>query len=508
MENSGAPPPPPPSPAPLLPLSKVSAPVSNGQALNHGKSNGGEIASSHHPRRPKLSSLEIPGRSLESSAPNSTRIYIAPSTTPRSTRAGLPPRPSSIRAISTSNLAPQRSWIKNETPKGDRTALLTPGSSPRDQGTSSQEQPNKSSYSTTFSLTRAFLIKAKLGLSLPASPVANSCTESEQDRHVIDIHAPDKPQGQNQMARSLSVPGNAKDRNLRIVNSPRLIRVIPITPRPVPIEKGTQVEITEEANVVESEGEDIPEEEAVCRICLVELGEEGEMLKLECSCKGELALAHKECAIKWFSIKGNKICDVCKQDVQNLPVTLLRLQSTPFNNRRLSNTAANGGASQYRMWQDVPVLVMVSILAYFCFLEQLLLKGLGPRALALSLPFSGMLGLLSSCIACTMVSRAFVWTFASFQFAIVVLFAHIFYTLLKIASVFSILLSSFSGFGVAVGANILFIELLKWREMRSNRQQNNSSQQQSSENSVEAEQVDDTTQQQETVSYISNRNAS
>lgn len=32
-------------------------------------------------------------------------------------------------------------------------------------------------------------------------------------------------------------------------------------------------------------------------------------------------------ALKWFSIKGNKICDVCKQDVRNLPVALFRLQS-------------------------------------------------------------------------------------------------------------------------------------------------------------------------------------
>lgn len=88
----------------------------------------------------------------------------------------------------------------------------------------------------------------------------------------------------------------------------------------------------------EVDAEDIPEEEAVCRICMVELCEGGETLKMECKCKGELALAHQECAVKWFSIKGNKTCEVCKHEVQNLPVTLLRIQSV--QNRLISANRA------------------------------------------------------------------------------------------------------------------------------------------------------------------------
>ncbi|GAB4842865.1 hypothetical protein Ancab_012843 [Ancistrocladus abbreviatus] len=213
----------------------------------------------------------------------------------------------------------------------------------------------------------------------------------------------------------------------------------------------------------EDPGEDIPEEEAVCRICLIGLGEETATFKMECSCKGELALAHKDCAVKWFSIKGNKICDVCKQDVRNLPVTLLKIHNQHIIQTRPANTTVQQEVLRYRFWQDIPFLVLVSMLAYFCFLEQLLVSDLGSRALPISLPFSCVLGVLSSMIASTMVGKDYIWAYASFQFAIVVLFAHIFYTVLNVSPFLSVLLSSFSGFGIAISTNSLVVECVRWR---------------------------------------------
>lgn len=91
---------------------------------------------------------------------------------------------------------------------------------------------------------------------------------------------------------------------------------------------------------------------------------------------------------------------------------------------------------------------------------------LGARALAISLPFSCVLGLLSSMIASTMVSRSYIWAYASFQFAVVILFAHIFYSVLNVNPILAVLLSSFTGFGIAISTNSLIVEYLRWRMSR------------------------------------------
>ncbi|WVZ02733.1 hypothetical protein V8G54_023539 [Vigna mungo] len=305
----------------------------------------------------------------------------------------------------------------------------------------------KPSIARSLSLTKIFTPRIKRTSSLPLDEIRQSNNESS---HGGSVGGPlNKKEAQRKIARSLSVPANNKDKSLRRMDS--FFRIVPSTPRvkegDVLVDTSTNDTENEDAN-----GEDIAEEEAVCRICLVDLCEGGETFKLECSCKGELALAHQECAIKWFSIKGNKTCDVCKEEVRNLPVTLLRIQSV-----RNRNNGAN------RVWQEVPVLVIVSMLAYFCFLEQLLVGKMSTGAIAISLPFSCVLGLLSSMTSSTMVKSRFIWIYASVQFAMVVLFAHIFYSVVRVQAVLSILLATFAGFGVVMSGSSILVEFYRWR---------------------------------------------
>ncbi|KAL3327344.1 hypothetical protein AABB24_035157 [Solanum stoloniferum] len=59
-----------------------------------------------------------------------------------------------------------------------------------------------------------------------------------------------------------------------------------------------------------------------CRIChlsLVSSGpESGFAIELGCSCKDDLAVAHRHCAEAWFKIKGNKTCEICNSLARNV----------------------------------------------------------------------------------------------------------------------------------------------------------------------------------------------
>ncbi|KAA3456095.1 RING/U-box superfamily protein isoform 2 [Gossypium australe] len=383
-----------------------------------------EVSLVHQSRRPNLSSLQIPLRSLESSFYDFTTVDIPSDPSPSSTKAGLPPRPHSAKIRSSvRNLLPQRSFrVNNLCQKGEKMVLLVPETPPSD---SSMEKP---STSRSFSLNKVLFPSTKVAHSLPVTPIAYSGPKPIPERH-IDAQS---PVTQLLVLQHLRVPCQMMPHQQKLVAS-------------------------------EDAGEDIPEEEAVCRICLVELGEGGETLKMECSCKGELALAHKDCAVKWFSIKGNKTCDVCKQDVQNLPVTLLKVNDPRIVIRRPPTVPQQAQVSGYR--QDIPVLVMVSILAYFCFLEQLLVSDLGPRALAISLPFSCALGLLSSMIASTMDLASDDDSDQELHMGICFLPVCNGYSL-AVNPILSVLLSSFTGFGIAISTNSVLVEYLRWRIRR------------------------------------------
>ncbi|XP_004246369.1 uncharacterized protein [Solanum lycopersicum] len=59
-----------------------------------------------------------------------------------------------------------------------------------------------------------------------------------------------------------------------------------------------------------------------CRIChlsLVSSGPESSFaIELGCSCKDDLAVAHRHCAEAWFKIKGNKTCEICNSLARNV----------------------------------------------------------------------------------------------------------------------------------------------------------------------------------------------
>lgn len=422
-------------------------------------------------RKPNLF-LDIPSREIDVSQ-DSVKIKMPPTPSPARKRVNFlltptssdvkqceSPETSSLRGRSPfKNLLPKLRFIYRSSSDVGKTAC----SVSELPCTTSRERP---SISPSLSFTKMFTPRIKRTSSFPVNRIMTADSVKRGNAGGLLPSAVKETQTlklELAISRSLSAPLN-KEACIRRMDS--FIRVIP-SPRvkegDLRIPDGSTPTSSENT---EADGEDIPEEEAVCRICMVELCEGGETLKMECSCKGDLALAHQECALKWFSIKGNRTCDVCKQDVRNLPVTLLRIQSTHGVNLGTS-IAPRTQLNDLSGWQEVPVLVIVSMLAYFCFLEQLLVAKMGTGAVALSLPFSCVLGLLSSMTSSTMVSRRFVWIYASIQFTLVVIFAHVFYSVVHLQAIISILLATFVGYGIAMSLSSIIVEFFRWRRRNS-----------------------------------------
>ncbi|XP_057817660.1 uncharacterized protein LOC131030761, partial [Cryptomeria japonica] len=209
--------------------------------------------------------------------------------------------------------------------------------------------------------------------------------------------------------------------------------------------------------------EQISEEEAVCRICLVALSEGGITLKMECGCKGELALAHEDCVVKWFTIKGNKTCDVCKNEVKNLPVTLSRIQSNHTNNIQPAGIPQHTEVQQYRVGQDKFVLIMINMLAYTYFIEQLLVKNKGSSALILALSFACVMGFLTLVIASYVVNKRHMWTYSALQIVFVIAFMLLFYIGFHVDAVLALSVSCLAGIVITLSGKLLLLEYLKWK---------------------------------------------
>ncbi|KAM0872722.1 hypothetical protein ACQ4PT_038537 [Festuca glaucescens] len=320
-----------------------------------------------------------------------------------------------------------------------------------------EEAPRSGIWSLSFSKLFSFRIAtSSAAIDIDQLAAEDGCAEQS------------KPVCRSQSMPMTSMRRFPHSHRKRVVDSSSLPR-FRVSSMPVPVPESSPSEA--QGAKQEEDEEEVGEEEAVCRICMVALGEGGRVLKLECHCKGELALAHRDCALKWFGIKGNANCDVCGQDVLNLPVTLRRVCDDAPPPLLLPSLAAaatpdndNGGCSGFRRHGTV-ILVVVSMLAYFCFLEQLLVDDHGTAALAISLPFAGVLGLFSSLIITKMVSRRYVWIYSAVQFLFIVLFTHLFYRYVRLQAVIAIILSTFVGFSVAICTNAV-LQIIRWRARR------------------------------------------
>ncbi|KAG7576264.1 Zinc finger RING-CH-type [Arabidopsis thaliana x Arabidopsis arenosa] len=349
-------------------------------------------------------------------------------------------------------------------PESERSSLLSPGLM------ETAKKPNATGSTTSPYWKRCLSLPNRHAAKL--SPVVST---------QVSAGVPGEPPNKD-YPRSLSMPGRNKV----------IVRSISFDNHKARVSSETSAADQISSVPPEETDEEIPEEEAVCRICL-DVCEEGNTLKMECSCKGDLRLVHEACAMKWFSTKGTRTCDVCRQEVKNLPVTLVRVPTSNQPNNRRDRSQPNMPSQTVSAWQEFVVLVLISTVCYFFFLEQLLIRDLNKQAIYIAAPFSLTLGLLASIFAIVLAIREYIWTYAALEFALVGMLVHILYATVKailshlsgflisllingnqyifpislfqvrLSATYSILFAGILGFGIAVCLNSLYLHYFAWR---------------------------------------------
>ncbi|XWS74870.1 hypothetical protein CRYUN_Cryun01aG0035300 [Craigia yunnanensis] len=108
------------------------------------------------------------------------------------------------------------------------------------------------------------------------------------------------------------------------------------------VSETSSLEVDLESGVTETKVQ-LAKVERDCRICYLSLDptnqESGVPIELGCSCKEDLAAAHKQCAEAWFKIKGNRTCEICGSIARNVAANEMEMMEQ-WNEANDSSTAA------------------------------------------------------------------------------------------------------------------------------------------------------------------------